>query len=279
MISGSSPRAFLPKWLGIATVGLSALAASGASHAAPVTISAGWDILQTQTAYFNMGPLGLQQFMGVPIGSADLSTLQGAQGPFPAVGVQNYGNTDTVVYRAMDQLVGSNILNNSGDFTISSINMTALQLVSANSINMGFGNHTYYATLSTVLPQPGHTLGTGCAVGQLGQNEMCLSYNGTDGGTFNANLTFTIDLHRDSLTGVVDLSTQKTFLTTNANWFTTPTGLVIAGVNDDSFFTGTTLHDAGGGTTHTTDPVPEPATLALLAGALGLLGFARRRAA
>ena len=67
------------------------------------------------------------------------------------------------------------------------------------------------------------------------------------------------------------------FVTSNQPWSHDPSlgqlqgaNLVQPGLEQNFYLTGTAIHDAGGGTTHTVEPVPEPLTIV---GSLAALGF------
>ncbi|MCX7112686.1 MAG: hypothetical protein NTX45_21685 [Proteobacteria bacterium] len=258
---------------------LAALMATPVSHAAPVTIDAGWDLVQTTTAFFDT-PAGLIPFKGVPFGNVNISSLNGVLPPAPS-GAKSYGSTDTIIYRSGGTLPDAGVL------TVN-LQMTALNLVSNGAFDPdGPGSlpyAVYYATNwgQTITEVPGDP---------STKSSMDITYNGTDGGTFKSILTFGIAL---SLINPYDPANNPTFsasdvlytttktFTAKGNWSTTPcpSCLVIPGVNQDSFYmVGQTFHDAGNGTSHTVQPtVPIPAAIFFVAPALfGVFGWSRRR--
>lgn len=271
--------------------GVGFLIASNISYAAPVTINAGWDIFRTKSANWNFGgSIGSVAFIGVPIGTSTIGSIPGAQLPYPPTPpLTDYGMTDTIVHRYMDGTGGGSVtLTNNGDQTLTTINMTALQLVSATQINLGFGFQTYFATLSTVQSPSGLPAGI---CGALGDNQMCITYNGVDGGTFESNLLFNIDFHENSLNGLVRLSIQNSFTGTTGVWSTTPnpTAIVVAGLDNSNFFLGVgpggsstpieTCHNSSG-CPHGTEIVPTPIPAAIWlfgSGIAGLIGVRNRK--
>ena len=269
--------------MGIAAVGVTAMTAASLSQASPVNILAGWDLIHTNSGTQFLG----QPFIGVPLGTVDINTVPGVQSPYPS-GVQAYGNTDTVVYRAMNN---GGTLTNAGDSLFTDIKMTALQLKSTTAFDLGFGSHVYFATLSANQPAPPSSPPSNLPPELSAVNTMKITYNGTSGGTFVSDLYFSIDLHRDSLSGIVDLSGDKqqsnfnasllkNFVTLGiADWRIEPSQTSIYLLPDTHFHVfGVVTHDAGD-STHVVEEafIPEPATLSLFAAGLGLLGFRRRK--
>ena len=105
---------------------LAALMATPVSHAAPVTIDAGWDLVRTTTAFFKTGA-GTIRFEGVPFGNVNISSLNGVLLPAPS-GAKSYGSTDTIISRSGGKLADAGVLR-------VDLQMTALNLVSKNAFD------------------------------------------------------------------------------------------------------------------------------------------------
>jgi hypothetical protein len=171
---------------------------------------------------------------GVPLGTYNFGG---------SIGVQNVGNTDTIVRR----------LGTSGTGQTVPLQVDALQLVSATP---SFGGQYGFITLD-----PNDTSG-----GTI----TCFTATPGTGGTYSAQLHVYYDLHIGSLAGPVYTSGEVTEKGSGDWQHNPPPGsLLIPGVNDEL-----------NGTDTSADfwPVPEPSSLALLGiGAVSLLARKWRR--
>ena len=108
-------------------------------------------------------------------------------------------------------------------------------------------------------------------------------------GTFSSTLTLTLEFLDAGTNQVLAGGAKftKTFLS-SGSWSPNPGSPLliplIQGVNikslqqnQNDFFPGPVLHDAGDGTVHIVTQVPEPETYALMLAGLGLVGFMARR--
>jgi hypothetical protein len=240
------------------------------------TVDPGWDLFVTSAPdtlafgyYWEGVPLGTYNFGG-------------------SIGVQNVGNTDTILQRN-GPVVGS-----AGSTSAFTGALVALQLQSVGQINLGAGLGYYYITLQS-------TDGTGPASTDSG--EMYFDPDNL-GGWFTDTLDVFYDVHYGSLTGPIVYQGSE-MLANNATinggvaapwahigdpYF----GPVIANVNyflDESdtsadfwpttsgigFNSSGTLIHVGGAFQHGV-VIPEPSTTALLGlGTLGLLAYEWRR--
>jgi hypothetical protein len=216
--------------------GSTATAVAGAINIVP-----GYDLLRTQTAYFNYDdgihlPV-LIPFEGVALNNYDFGGV---------IGSQYVGATDTIIQRTTGGTLTPN-----GTLT-SPIVVTALNLKSQVEVGGQYIYATAGATLSGTIDIKGDK-------------------------TWTNDFTFEVQLHMGSFTASVFDTVVKHFKG-HGTWGTTPpNGVpVIAGVNDDSFYIhGPAVHDAGDGSQHTIS-VPEPSSMALLSIG-GLAGFVRMR--
>ena len=217
---------------------------------ADMTVSPGYDLLSTLAAGT---VLGGNHFQGVPLGTYDFG---------PSIGVQNVGNTDTIIQRLGTATPSSPTID---------IRMVALQLQSATPIDLGAGLGNYFVTL-----QSGQPTGS-----------LTIDFNNH---TFNSFFDVFFDIRTGGLDGTI-VGTGHEKFTGAGDWSSdTPQGaLTIPGVNY-GLGSGTSADfwpsGAGGGPTSFFDvtpeisldyvswystPIPEPGTM--IAGAMMLLPF------
>jgi hypothetical protein len=234
-----------------AASGVLAAALAGPSAVqASFTVASGWDLFTTATpaTTFNYVP-----FQGVPLGTFDFGG---------SIGVQNVGNTDTIIQRPTNI---SGPLGGPGS-TAFAADLVAFQLESANPVNFGAGLGYYFLTLQSERGGPAST----------DSGVMTFNSAGT-GGTFSDVLDVYYDLRFGSLTGPIVASGGCVLNNAGASW--THDGSyppIINGVNymldgtdtGEDFWPGYIVHYDGLGDIHV---VPEPTTM--MAGALLLLPF------
>jgi hypothetical protein len=240
------------------------------ASAAIVSVVGGSDYLATQPGT----TFGGVAFNGVPVGP---------------------GNTDTIV-RRLDNAIFS------GGTASTSIQMMALDLVSAVPVDFGLGTDFYYITLQSARGGPDTT----------GRMTITLSspddhLPNTPEGTFSSFFDVFFDVRKGGLNGAIALSSDLVLTNTGAVWDADPApGQVIVpglvgdlsanlhtnkiqnvdiyqmdffpiGVFTEAHPTGA-LHVVGGATGTSTTSTPEPTSLLLVAGgALILMGRLRRR--
>ena len=233
------------------------LALPSVSRAVPI-VDSGYDLLTTQSGTTFAGA----PFEGVPLGTFNFGGT---------IGVQNVGNTDTIIQRLAPATGPSSQ-------TIP-IAMLALQLVSVNPINLGAGVGFYYITLQSARGGPAST------------GQMTINFAPQ---TFTSFFDVFFDVRLGSLNGPIVESTDLVLSNSGTAWSNmAPSGsLLINGVNNDlngtdtsnDFWPGTITeahpsgaqHVAGSTTVSTTVP-DGGTTLAMLGLALGGLAAVRRK--
>ena len=195
-------------------------------------------------------------WQGVPIAPTGYYDFGGS------IGVQNIGNTDTIIQR-----LGTPVTAPGGTIGLS---VFALQLQTVNQVNLGAGLGYYYATLDTSYPNTGLlTIDSFPTAGSPG--------------TFNDYFTVNFDIRYGSVAGPI-IAQQGLQLTAAGDWLTAPPIPSIPIVHNS----GTIPNDLH---VVTLDPnpdipddgfypfgVPEPSSLSLLGiGAVSLLGRNWRR--
>ncbi len=226
-------------------------------------VLAGYDLLQTQSGTTIDG----LQLQGVPIGSYNFGG---------SLGVQNVGNTDTIIQRLADAVAPGL----PGTAPAINIQMTDFQLVTSIPVNLGAGLGFYYLTLQSARGGP------------LSTGQMTIGFAASTNGTFSSTLDVFFDIRFGALNGPIVNSSDVVMGTTGIPWERTlddPSDLAINGVNQKLDGIGTTgdfwpqgnftaTAPAGQGQVlHNTEVVPEPGTLALATfGLMGLLGLLKR---
>jgi hypothetical protein len=206
-------------------------------------------------------------WQGVPLGTYDFGG---------SIGVQNVGNTDTIIQR-------SGTVNAPGGTM--ALDVVALQVQTVNQVSLGGGPvGYYYATLDTSVPNQ-----------NSGQLTIDSFPTAGSPGTFNDYFTVYFDIRYGSLTGPI-VAEQNLVLDASGDWQTTlpvpstPIPHISTGVGSDT-------HSVTGDPTFSQDVglidpgypsdgdelfypfgVPEPSSLALLGlGAVSLLAREWRR--
>ncbi|MGA2324338.1 MAG: PEP-CTERM sorting domain-containing protein [Sedimentisphaerales bacterium] len=245
-----------------------ALACPSISQADPYTIASGWDLFTTATPPTKFDNI---PFQGVSLGTFDFGG---------SIGVQNVGNTDTIMYRPT-KIVGS-----SGGTVPFTAQLVGLQLESVGPVSIGGGPvGEYFLTLQSFR-------------GGAASTDSGLMYFNPDnaGGTFTDTLDVYYDLRYGNLIGPIVASGECVLPlvppegTSGDPW--THNGSyppVIQNVNYLLDGTDTTkdfwpgpppdpdydVHSDGSANTHAVLVIPEPSGLALLS--LGGLALLRRR--
>jgi hypothetical protein len=133
-------------------------------------------------------------WQGVPIAPTGYYDFGGS------IGVQNIGNTDTIIQR-----LGTPVTAPGGTIGLS---VFALQLQTVNQVNLGAGLGYYYATLDTSYQNTGLlTIDSFPTAGSPG--------------TFTDYFTVNFDIHYGSLTGPI-VAEQGLELNASGDWQTTP---------------------------------------------------------
>jgi hypothetical protein len=222
--------------------------------ASTITINSGYDLVVTKEAtYHDDASNQCVTLYGLPLHDF----------VFPnGIGAKTVDWTDTIIQRT-----GSLTLSEGQSGTVS-LNILAVSLTTNQSRSPNSPTD-FYTTISMDTPSTG---------------SMVITYNGLVGGVLGGSWTNVfdvyVDLHAGSPTGgVVVHNLHKQFSGTGL-WTTTPTGMIVPGVNDNSMFylSGDAIHvapDACSG--HTVDPVPEPGSIGLLLSGAGIAGFYRWR--
>jgi hypothetical protein len=227
------------------------------SQADPLVLR-GYDLFATvPPTKVNLGPAGVQEFKGVPLGTFDFGS-----------GPVDTGNADTIVQRLGDASPANPTI---------SIQLVALQFMSVNQFDLGAGTNFHFITLQSDRGGPA----------SMGLMTINFGPEGTPHGTFDSTLSVFFDIRVGALDGPIVFSGSKTLSVIGAPWshFPSPPGaILIPGVNfllngqnqlNDFFAIGRVMHVNPDGSMHTVEAaVPEPATLSLLAA--GIAGFAAR---
>lgn len=219
---------------------------------ADLTVHSGWDLLATGSGTtVNWVP-----FQGVPLGTFDFGG---------SIGLQNVGNTDTIIYRPTDT-TGS-----AGGTVAFTAYLAALQLRSVSQVSFGGGPlGYYYLTLQSVRGGPAST-DTGL---------MTFNADPNVGGTFTDTLDVFFDVRFGSLTGPIVLSDACMLNNAGAAWTHDGSSApVIDGVNhllngtdtSQDFWPGYIAHSDSLGNIHI---IPEPSGLVLFG--LGVLALATK---
>lgn len=216
------------------------------SFASAQQVDAGYDLFQTIPGTSFQGA----PFEGVPVGTYNFGG---------AIGVQNTGETDTIVQRL------SNVVPTS---PTTPITMDLLQLASVTPISLGGGPlGFYYVDLQSMD-------GTGPA----STGSMTLSWATNTSGTFTSSLDVFFDVHYGALNGPIVLASNAELTNGGAAWsdIAPPGSVLINGVDNmlngndiTNDFWPTPFTEMEPGVTHAVAPaqVPEPASLSLIAAA------------
>ena len=256
---------------GIVGVLLSAVLAGTAG--ASSTVEPGFVLFETVSAQFDFGgPIGLQPFVGVDLGTFDFGGT---------IGVQPVGPVDTIVQRldaaesgVDNENIGAQIYPAPGPGEgLIDIELVALSLQSVSLIDIGGGAETILAIVS-----------------QDFGSEMVIKGLDTEGsphGTFDSTLDFEV-LFTGATSGIT-LAVPKVFVASDQDWRHAPTGTpIIDGVNHllngfdetgDFWPMGLVIHDDGGDSKHgaTVAPLPAGVWMGLaLFGGMGAFSAVRR---
>ena len=223
--------------------------ASTTVFAGTIIIDSGYDLVVTGSAMFHDNNSGqCIDFYGLPLNKFT----------FPdGIGEKNVDWTDTIIQRT-----GSLTLSEGQSGTV---NLKILAVSLTTNLNRSpNSNSDFYTTIST---------------SQISTGTMEIFYdglvNGVPGGHWTNAFDVYLDLHAGSSTGVVVQNLFKHFEGSGA-WTTTPTGMIVPGVNDNSNFylVGDAIHVVPGEcTSHDVLPVPEPSSVGLLLSGAGIAGF------
>jgi MYXO-CTERM domain-containing protein len=217
------------------------------------TVHSGWDLFLTQPGTEFMSV----PFMGVPLGTYDFGGT---------IGVQNVGQTDTIVQR---------LANVSAPGGTTPLVISALQLETTAPVSfLGGPFGPYYLTLQSVRGGPAST---GQATINFGPN------------TFNSFFDIFYDVRFGALNGPIVNTGDLVLTSTGGTWQHPALGYpLIPGVNylldgtdplEDFFPVGTITHinNSGPGDQHVVSVVPEPGTGLLAVLGVGLLGLHQHR--
>lgn len=223
-------------------------------HAGSVTISPGYDLTRTGTAYLAYPDPDPLPNIKIPFTGVPLNTFA-----FPGVvpSPSFVGITDTIVHR-MSQI----------ELAEGETKSTPIEIVALN-LYTNFMGVDLYATLSAI-PSVGI---------------MDITYEGVDpntgidGGSWTNDFTVYVDIHIGSVLGPLFDTVVKHFHG-HGDWSVTPQlgNLIIDGVNKDGNFwlVGPAFHDDGSGSVHIVN-TPEPSSAALLISGVLVAGFCRYR--
>jgi hypothetical protein len=213
---------------------------------ATMTVSSGWDLLTTQVGTTFEGA----SFVGVPVGNYNFGGT---------IGVQNVGDTDTIIQRLQSASPSSPTI---------SLQMDALQLETAAPVSLGGGPlGNYFITLQSARGGP------------VSLGSMTISFGPN---TFVSSLDVFFDVRYGSLNGPIVQSGDLLLSSTGTSWGNVaPAGaLLINGVNhmldgtdiEQDFWPAQIVEQHPNGATHVVAATtPEPTTM--IAGALLLLPF------
>jgi hypothetical protein len=256
-------------WMGV-ILGAPALSLAGPVPPA-ITINPNYDVVVTASAQLNLGPLGYQPFIGVPLGTFDFGTTPNPPSGPPVRGIQDVYTGDTIIRRN-----SGGTLNSITDSFTTSIDVMAVCLKSAQPLDFGGGSQIYYATLDA------------------GVNSGTMTIKGD--GTWTNDFEFTVALRPGSKTATPERYVTKEFHG-HGLWVSKPSAnyylsypqlanLHAAIVFDpqadgDFFLSGPAIHDDGNGSGHNVidiySSVPEPSTgLLLLAGGVAVVWRKRK---
>lgn len=229
------------------------LAFPSASKADPLVL-AGFDLFTTQPGtQVNLAAagLGIQPFIGVPLGTFDFGT-----GPVVVF------TTDTVVQRLTNATPASPIV---------PIEIVALQLMSVNQFNLGTGTDFLFVTLQSARGGPAST----------GTLTITFGPEGIPHGTFDSTLNVAFDIRFGSLTGPIVFSDTLLLESHDVPWSHSIPNLtlLIPGVNffpDADFFPVGVFEETKPDISRhvVAATTPEPTTISLLA--IGMAGVAAR---
>ncbi len=224
----------------------------GASVAQPFTVNPGWDLFATQTGTTYQGV----PFVGVSLGTYNFGST---------IGVQNVGDTDTIIQRLTLASSPSQAI---------PVQMDALQLETAAPVSLGggpFGN--YFITLQSARGGP------------LSTGSMTINF-GPD--TFTSSLDIFFDIRFGALNGPIVNSSDLLLSNPSTPWsnLPPPNAVLIDGANyllngvdtTQDFWPIGPFAETEAGATHVVDAaltVPEPATNACFL--LGATLFVLRR--
>lgn len=237
------------------------LAVGASSPALAQQVDAGYDLFSSDSG---------TQFMSQPFEGVPLQTFNFGG----AIGVQNTGETDTIVQRLANATPGSPTV---------PLQMDALQLVTPTPVAFGGGPFgLYYITLQSTYN--GGTPSTG---------SMTVSFSTATSGTFSSSLDVFFDITYGALNGPIVYQSDLTLTNPDANWSDVPNPgeVLITGANyilngvdgTNDFFVNNGLtesHPMGVGIHQVSEAlVPEPTCLGLLLFSTATLLRPRRRAA
>jgi len=224
------------------------------TRADTVSVAVGYDLFESVGNASNFPGLG--SLMGVPIGNYNFGG---------AIGLQNVGNTDTIIQRLQAATVTA-----PGAITYPvtaptiGLSVAALQLETTQPVNFGgFGLDNYFVTLTPTVASTG---------------TMDITFASAAGGTFASTLDLNLDIHKGSLNGaVVDSLTNIVLTNSGAGWgrIAPPDAVLINGVNNllDGNDTNQDFwpvppvmetHPGGGVHVVTNASIPEPSTWIML---------------
>lgn len=246
---------------------------------AALIIDQGYDLFGSN-AFLDLDGLGtdpLQAYKGVPIGTFD----------FGLAGVHSTGPADTIVHRTADL----NVPGTSGSIPVEIVGLQLMSTAAYDPDGAGpLPTDTYFATLQRDRsPAEVGIFGPGnLSTGAMNVVETTPGV----GGTFDSNFDVWFDLRVGGFNGPIlaPAPFAKHFTGTGGEWSHTqvPGALMpaIAGVDyllngvdtqADFWVTAPLVHDAGDGTQHHIDPIPEPGTALFGMVGIGAVAMRRRR--